>query len=122
MNSLIFHSDKQVLKESCDKMDENDVQPANEVFISSGKKETSSKTETSKITESNVELKSLSDYGENGNNLDGKCYKIRYKFGKGAFTIYQFGCGISKMVGPKKQAFCPRINNLKGTTYNFQSF
>ena len=26
----------------------------------------------------------------------------------------QFGCGISKMVGPKKQAFCPRINILKG--------
>ena len=25
----------------------------------------------------------------------------------------QFGCGISKMVGPKKQAFCPRINILK---------
>ena len=90
-------------------MDENDVQPANEVFISSGKKETSSKTETSKITESNVELKSLSDYGENGNNLDGKCYKIRYKFGKGAFTIYQFGCGISKMVGPKGQLISKRL-------------
>ena len=27
---------------------------------------------------------------------------------------YQFGCGISKMVDPKKQAFCPRINMLKG--------
>ena len=27
---------------------------------------------------------------------------------------YQFGCGISKMVGPKKQDFCPRINILKG--------
>ena len=26
----------------------------------------------------------------------------------------QFGCGNSKMVGPKKQAFCPRINILKG--------
>ena len=26
----------------------------------------------------------------------------------------QFGCGISKMVGLKKQAFCPRINMLKG--------
>ena len=23
---------------------------------------------------------------------------------------YQFGCGISKMVGPKKQDFWPRIN------------
>ena len=39
------------------------------------------------------------------------------KFGKIALqTTYQcqFGCGISKMVGPKKQAFCPRINMLKG--------
>jgi hypothetical protein len=27
---------------------------------------------------------------------------------------YQFGCGISKMVGPKKQGFCPKINMLKG--------
>ena len=26
----------------------------------------------------------------------------------------QFGCGISKMVGPKKQGFCPKINMLKG--------
>ena len=26
----------------------------------------------------------------------------------------QFGRGILKMVGPKKQAFCPRINMLKG--------
>jgi hypothetical protein len=26
----------------------------------------------------------------------------------------QFGCGISKMVGPKKQDFCPKINMLKG--------
>ena len=29
-------------------------------------------------------------------------------------THGQFGCGISNMVGPKKQAFCPRINMLKG--------
>ena len=29
----------------------------------------------------------------------------------------QFGCGISKMVGPKKQAFCPRINVLKGNCF-----
>ena len=27
---------------------------------------------------------------------------------------YQFGCGISKIVGPKKQDFWPRINILKG--------
>ena len=25
-----------------------------------------------------------------------------------------FGCGISKMVGPKKQDFCPKIYILKG--------
>ena len=29
-------------------------------------------------------------------------------------TQYQFGCGISKMVGPKKQDFGPRINILEG--------
>ena len=73
---LIFHSDKQVLKASFDKMEENNVQPANEGFILSGKKETSSKTETSKITESNVQLKSMRDYGENGNIPEGKCSKI----------------------------------------------
>ena len=73
---LIFHSDKQVLKASCDKIEKNDVQTANEVFILSGKKETSSKTETSKITGSNVQLKSMSDYGENGNIPEGKCSKI----------------------------------------------
>ena len=27
---------------------------------------------------------------------------------------YQFGCGILKMVGPKKQDFWPKINILKG--------
>ena len=27
---------------------------------------------------------------------------------------YQFGCGISKMVGPKKQDFWPKISILKG--------
>ena len=27
---------------------------------------------------------------------------------------YQFGCGILKMVGPKKQEFWPKINLLKG--------
>ena len=30
------------------------------------------------------------------------------------YTVYQFGCGIAKIVGPKKQAFCPKINMLKG--------
>ena len=28
--------------------------------------------------------------------------------------LCQFGCGILKMVGPKMQDFCPRINMLKG--------
>ena len=27
---------------------------------------------------------------------------------------YQFGCGIMKMVGPKKRDFWPKINILKG--------
>ena len=35
-------------------------------------------------------------------------------------VIYQFGRGILKMVGPKKQYFCPRINILKG--FFFKSF
>ena len=30
------------------------------------------------------------------------------------YRKYQSSCGISKMVGPKKQDFCPRINMLKG--------
>ena len=29
-------------------------------------------------------------------------------------NYYQFGCGILKMVGPKMQAFCSRIDMLKG--------
>ena len=29
----------------------------------------------------------------------------------------QFGCEIFKMVGPKMQAFCPRINMLKGNFF-----
>ena len=28
-------------------------------------------------------------------------------------TNYQFGCGILKIVGPKKQDFWPKINRLK---------
>ena len=28
--------------------------------------------------------------------------------------MYQFGCGILKMVGPKQQHFWPKINKLKG--------
>ena len=41
---------------------------------------------------------------------------------------YQFGCGILKMVGPKKQDFWPKINILRGMffkdpsmNYYFQS-
>ena len=30
------------------------------------------------------------------------------------YTKCQFGCGILKMVGPKKQKFWPRINILEG--------
>ena len=36
----------------------------------------------------------------------------------GARTYSQFGCGISKMVGPKKQDFWPRINILEGFFLN----
>jgi hypothetical protein len=33
------------------------------------------------------------------------------------YTVCLFGCGILKMVGPKVQAFCPRINMLKGNCF-----
>ena len=33
---------------------------------------------------------------------------------RGTAQEYQFGRGILKMVGPKKQGFGPRINILKG--------
>ena len=32
-------------------------------------------------------------------------------------NVRQFGCGILKMVGPKIQDFCPRINMLKGNCF-----
>jgi hypothetical protein len=32
--------------------------------------------------------------------------------------VHQFGCGISKMVDPKKQDFCLRINMLEGKKKN----
>ena len=32
----------------------------------------------------------------------------------GFYIWCQFGCGILKMVGPKMQVFCPRMNMLKG--------
>ena len=34
-----------------------------------------------------------------------------------ALPKYQFGCRILKMVGPKMQAFCPRIDMLKGNRW-----
>ena len=34
---------------------------------------------------------------------------------------YQFGCGILKMVGPKKQDFWPKINILKGNKLYFEN-
>ena len=50
--------------------------------------------------------------------------KIQVKYGfhssvEWGYALYclhscQFGCGILKMVGPKMQDFCPRINMLKG--------
>ena len=43
------------------------------------------------------------------------------KSGSLAAAKYQFGYGISKMVGPKKQAFCPRINMPKGNSDTYQS-
>jgi hypothetical protein len=52
------------LKESCDKMEENNVEPANEVSILLEKIET-----TSRISESNVDLTSIS---ENENIIKGK--------------------------------------------------
>ena len=35
---------------------------------------------------------------------------------------YQFGCGILKMVGPKKQDFWSKINTLKGNQFYRQTF
>ena len=32
-------------------------------------------------------------------------------------ALIEFGCGILRMVGPKMQDFCPRINMLKGNFY-----
>ena len=35
-------------------------------------------------------------------------------------NMYQFGCGILKMVGPKKQDFWPKINILQGNHCIYQ--
>ena len=58
------------MKESCGKMEENNVKPANEVSILSEKIETTSMPVTSGISESNVDLTSMS---ENDNIIKGKC-------------------------------------------------
>ena len=59
------------MKESCGKMEENNVKPANEVSILSEKIETTPIPDvTSGISESNVDLTSMS---ENDNIIKGKC-------------------------------------------------
>ena len=40
--------------------------------------------------------------------------------GYGFIHSYQFGCGILKMMGPKKQVFWPKINILKGNHCNMK--
>jgi hypothetical protein len=37
---------------------------------------------------------------------------------KKTLFVNQFGCGISKMVGPKKQNLCLKINMLEGKKKN----
>ena len=59
------------MKESCDKMEENNVKPANEVSFLSEKIETTSMPEKSGISESNVDLTSMS---ENDNIIKGKFF------------------------------------------------
>ena len=59
------------MKESCDKMEENNVKPANEVSFLSEKIKTTSMPEKSGISESNVDLTSMS---ENDNIIKGKVF------------------------------------------------
>ena len=61
------------MKESCDKMEENNVKPAEEVSILSEKIETTSMPSKSEISESNsnVDLTSIS---ENDNIIKGKFF------------------------------------------------
>ena len=54
-----------------------------------------------------------------GSKMDKNCRRRLWTAPK-YVVIYQFGRGILKMVGPKKQYFCPRINILKG--FFFKSF
>ena len=39
---------------------------------------------------------------------------LKIHISNGVGTNYQFGCGLLKMVGPKKQHFWPKINIIKG--------
>ena len=50
----------------------------------------------------------------NEKEYDGDRNNLELESGDYVYTKYQFGCGISKMVGPKKQDFWPKINILKG--------
>ena len=57
------------MKESCTKMEENDIKPANEAPILSEQIKTTSMPSKSKLSESNVDLTSMS---ENDNIIKGK--------------------------------------------------
>ena len=48
------------------------------------------------------------------NSILGKLVLRSYNSEHAVNCKYQFGCGILKMVGPKKQDFWPKINILKG--------
>ena len=47
-------------------------------------------------------------------NFDTRYPKVKTPRPTRPYLQYQFGCGILKMVGPKKQDFCSKINILKG--------
>ena len=45
---------------------------------------------------------------------NGTLRNIRPSYGPAVYKLFQFGCRILKMVGPKKQDFWPKINIFKG--------
>ena len=45
---------------------------------------------------------------------------LKIHISNGVGTNYQFGCGLLKMVGPKKQHFWPKIKILKGNHCNLR--
>ena len=50
-----------------------------------------------------------------GVTFNGASFNGEQTNGSSPRTVFgQFGCGILKMVGPKMQDLCPRINVLKG--------